>query len=80
MAQDRQGLSLTGGADAIEAYERAVDHLLRFQAEVVNEIRASLAADPSFAMGTVLSAYLSLMSTDGGDVVRARQTLDGLAH
>jgi hypothetical protein len=80
VAQDRQGLSLTGGVDAIEAYERAVDHLLRFQAEVVGEIRAALAADRSFVMGTVLSAYLSLMSTDGGDVVRARETLDAFSR
>jgi hypothetical protein len=80
VAQDRQGLPLTGSSDAIEAYERAVEHLLRFQAEVVDEVRASLAADPSFAMGSVLSAYLSLMSTDGGDVVRARDTLDRIAR
>ncbi len=76
MADDQHGLSVTGGAEAIAAYDRAVDHLLRFQAEVVDEVRASLAADPSFAMGTVLSAYLSLMSTDGGDVV-ARQGVAG---
>ena len=53
---------------------------MRFQAEVVRAVRDSLAVDPSFPMGTVLSAYLSLMSTDAGDAVAARETLDGLAR
>jgi hypothetical protein len=80
VVNDQHGLTLTGGVDAVDAHERAVDHLLRFQAEVVDEVRASLAADPSFPMGTVLSVYLSLMSTDAGDVARARHALEGLAR
>ncbi len=76
MVSDRQGLALTGTTESIEAYDRALDRLVRFQAEVVDETRASMDADPGFVMGRLLSVYLSLMSTDGGDVARARSTLD----
>ena len=64
---------MTGAAEALEAYERAIDHLVRFQAEVVDETKAAIEADPGFVMGQVLSIYLSLLSTDGADVARARR-------
>jgi hypothetical protein len=32
---DRQGVETTGSAEAVSAYDRALDHLVRFQPEVV---------------------------------------------
>lgn len=76
MPQDRQGLDASGSVEAVAAYDRALDHLQRFQAEVVDEATASIAADPTFAMGHLMLAELTLMSTDGGDVAGARELLD----
>ena len=80
---DRQGLELHGTTEAVEAFDRALDHQLRFQIEMVSEVGAALAADPTFVMGHVLLTYMTLMSTDGADLLTgAREiaaTVDRLA-
>jgi hypothetical protein len=73
MAVDRQGLRLTGPAEAAAAYDRATAHLVRFQAEVVDT--AAAAAAGGCVLGRVLGAYLGLMSTEGGAVAAARAAL-----
>jgi tetratricopeptide (TPR) repeat protein len=75
MAADSQGLSLTGSGEAVAAYDRAIEHLIRFQPAVVDAAAESAAADPGCVMGRVFGAYLGLMSTEEGAVAAARAAL-----
>lgn len=79
MGTDRQGLALTGSGEAVAAYDQALDHLIRFQPEVVGAVAATVAADPGCAMGRVFGAYLGLMSTEARAVAAAREALGPLA-
>ena len=78
MTADARGLSLTGSAEAVTAYDRAIDHLIRFQSEVVDAAAAAVAADPGCVMARVFCAYLALMSTEEHAVAGAVDALDGL--
>ena len=75
MAADSQGLSLTGSDEAVAAYDRAIEHLIRFQPAVAEAAAESVAADPGCVMGRVLGAYLGLMSTEEGSVAGAQAAL-----
>jgi tetratricopeptide (TPR) repeat protein len=75
VAADSQGLSLTGSGAAVAAYDRAIEHLIRFQTAVADAAAESAAADPGGVMGRVLGAYLALMSTEEGAVAAARAAL-----
>ncbi len=75
MAVDGRGLEMTGSADAVAAYDRAIDHLIRFQPEVVDAAAAAAAADPGSVMPQVFGAYLALMSTEENAVAGAREAL-----
>jgi tetratricopeptide (TPR) repeat protein len=75
---DARGLSLTGSAEAVTAYDQAVDHLIRFQSEVVDAAAAAVAADPGCVMARVFCAYLALMSTEEYAVAGAVHALEGL--
>jgi hypothetical protein len=52
-----------------------MDRLIRFQIEVVEEAAKAVSADPGFAMGAALSAYLSMMSTEKSQVDGAQRAL-----
>src|ERR1700679_3362355 len=73
MAVDGQGLDVTGSAEGVAAYDRAIGHLLRFRPEVV-DAAAEAAADGT-VLGGVLGAYLGLMSTEEGSVAAASGAL-----
>ena len=75
MAVDARGLSLSGSAEAAVGYDRALDHLIRFQPEVVDAVAAAVATDPGCGLASVFGAYLALMSTEQGDVAGARDAL-----
>jgi hypothetical protein len=75
---DRQGLEMSGSVEAVAAYDRAIDHLVRFRPELLDDIAAST-LDPSCAMGATLSAYVSLLSTEGAGATRARAVLANAA-
>jgi hypothetical protein len=75
MADDSLGLRMTGSAEAVASYDRAVEHLIRFQAAVADAAAESVAADPGCVMGRVLGAYLALMSTEEGAVADATAAL-----
>jgi hypothetical protein len=75
VAADSQGLSLTGSGEAVAAYDRAIEHLIRFQPAVVDAAAEATAADPGCVMGRVFGAYLGLMSTEEGAVATARAAL-----
>jgi hypothetical protein len=74
MAVDGRGLEMSGSAAAVAAYDRALDHLIRFQPEVV-DASAAAAEDRSCVLGGVFCAYLALMSTEAGAVAGAEQAL-----
>ncbi|MFG1946782.1 tetratricopeptide repeat protein [Nonomuraea sp. NPDC048826] len=74
MIADRQGLALSGaGRAAARHYDRAVDALLHFRAEVDTETSAALAEAPDFPMAQVLSAYLGLLTTEPAHARTARE-------
>jgi hypothetical protein len=79
MAVDARGLELHGTDEAVGRYDRALDHLIRFRAQVTDAVPAAIAADPQCVMARVFAAYLALMSTEEGAVAGARDALDGLA-
>ena len=72
---DRQGVPVTGSVEAITAYDRAIDHLQRFQIDMVEAATDSIDADPTFAMGHLMLVEMTLMSTDGGDHGGAQELL-----
>jgi hypothetical protein len=74
MAPDGRGLEMSGSAAAVAAYDRAVDHLIRFQPEVV-EVSALAAEDRTCVLAGVFCAYLALMSTEAGAVAGAERAL-----
>jgi hypothetical protein len=75
---DARGLSMSGSAEAVSRYDEAIDHLIRFQPEVVDAASAAVAADPGCVLARVLEAYLALMSTEESSVADARDALEGL--
>ena len=75
MNTDARGLDMTGSAQAVTGYERAIDHLVRFQPEVVEATAAAAAEDPGCVLAHLLGAYLALMSTEEGAVAGAREAL-----
>ncbi len=70
---------MSGGSDAIDLYDRALDRLVRFHPDVV-DLAGQLTADgDTAAMAWALMAYLNLMSTDVDDVAAARSALHSLS-
>lgn len=71
-AVDEHGNPTTGPSEAIERYDVAVDRLLRYHVDVVDQMSSLITEHPSFAMGQVLAAHLHLMSSDARDLDAAR--------
>src|SRR6476619_6321184 len=55
---DRYGLALTGGVEAVAAYNRGVGNLLRLEEGALHAVAASVALDPTFALGHAALALL----------------------
>ncbi len=55
---DGHGLRLTGGEDAVGAYNRGVQCLLRLEEGSLHAVAASVALDPTFALGHAALALL----------------------
>ncbi len=73
---DQHGNQLTvGGAEALTAYDGAVDHLLHFRAEVVGSLDDAVAADPAFPMARIAQAYLGVLGTERDDALAAGASL-----
>jgi hypothetical protein len=60
--RDEHGNPTTGSAEAIDAYDRAIDRLLRFHPDVVDQAVGLVEQQPDLPMGQALMAYLDLMS------------------
>src|SRR5260221_13132199 len=69
---------MTGSAEDVRKYDQAIDHLIRFQSEVVDAAAAAVAADPGCVLAKVFCAFLALMSTEESATAGARDALDGL--
>ncbi len=78
MTVDARGLSMTGSAEAAQRYDQAIDHLIRFQPQVVDAGAAAVAVDQDCVLAKVFCAYLALMSTEESAVAEARDALSGL--
>jgi hypothetical protein len=70
--RDRRGLAVHTSAEAAESYDRALDHLVRFEVEMVPACVDAVTSDPDFALGHAMNAYMALLSTDGGATRAAR--------
>ena len=79
-ALDAHGNPLGGPPELVARYDAAVDRLLRYHNDLLDDFGV-LAAEMAFPMGQVLAGYLSLTSTDTEDLAgaaAATRALDGL--
>ncbi len=77
---DAHNNPMTGAADTIELYDRAIDRLVRFHPDVV-AMAGELTADETPApMASALAAYLNLTSTDLDDLATARTAWQALSQ
>jgi hypothetical protein len=72
---DRHGQAVTGGREAVDLYDQALDHVLRFQVAAFDDAAACVEADPTMPLGNVLRAYLGLLATERGEVANAAAAL-----
>ncbi|WP_367038835.1 hypothetical protein [Streptomyces sp. Je 1-332] len=73
MDRHAHALSRTGD-EAARHYERALDALLFFRAEVADEAQAMAAASPHSVMAHVFDAYLGLLGTEEQEAADARRS------
>ena len=71
-------LAMTGDADTIEHYERAIDRLLRFHPDAVDLATELVGVPDPVPMAHALIGYLHLMSTDAADLATAQLAHDAL--
>src|SRR5512139_2051359 len=78
-SSDQHDNPMSGPAEAVALYDRAVDRFLRYHPEVV-EVATTLAEQhPDVPMTGALLAYLHLTSTDEPDVAVAAGAADAMA-
>jgi tetratricopeptide (TPR) repeat protein len=77
---DAHSNPMSGGVEAIDLYDRAMDRLIRFHPDIVDLAGELTADDTAVPMAWVLVAYLSLMSTDADDVAAARAAWESLSR
>jgi tetratricopeptide (TPR) repeat protein len=70
---------MTGDADTIALYDRAIDRLVRYHPDVVELVDALNAASDPVPMASALAAYLCLSSTDHDDLAAARLAWETMA-
>ena len=72
------GLPTSGPGEALPTYEAAIDRLVRWHPDVLTHAETLAAEHPGFPMGHALGAYLSLTSTDPGELPAARASAEAL--
>jgi hypothetical protein len=77
---DAHGNPMTGDADTIGLYDRAIDRFVRFHPEVVDLAVELAGRDDPAPMAHALIAYLHLTSTDPADLAIAREAHDALVE
>jgi hypothetical protein len=79
LTQDHHDNPMSGPAEAVALYDRAVDRFLRYDPEVI-EVATTLAEQhPDVPMTGALLAYLHLTSTDEPDVAVAAGAAEAMA-
>src|SRR5581483_886866 len=59
MVRDERGLALsTDSKAAVDAFDRAVEHYLKYHVDTMSLVGNAIAADPQFVMGHCLKGYL----------------------
>jgi tetratricopeptide (TPR) repeat protein len=76
---DASGCPVTGAADGVVRYDRAVDLLVRYHPDVLTAADDLATNDTAMPMAQAFLAYLSLMSTDVPDLESARTAAATLA-
>lgn len=76
MKLDRQGVPLSGTAEAIAHFDEAVGALLRFRPEVARETATALELEPDLPMARALNGYLGVLGTEPDDAAATRESLD----
>ena len=72
--QDALGLTLTTqSADAVRAFDHAVDGYLTYRADGMQRLGALLQADPEFGLAHVLKGYFAMLAYKQAAVPMARQ-------
>jgi hypothetical protein len=71
---------MTGTADTIDLYDRAVDRLVRFHPDVIALAGELNTGDSPAPMAYALAAYLNLTSTDSDDLAGARAAWETLSQ
>jgi tetratricopeptide (TPR) repeat protein len=70
---------MTGGIEAIELYDRAIDRLIRFHPDVVDLAGQLTEGKDPAPMASALVSYLHLMSTDADDLSTARTSWERMS-
>jgi hypothetical protein len=84
MAQDAQGVMVTGSTASVEALDRAVSDYYAWKGDPVSLLKNAAEADPAFSLGQSATASLLLLSGFTGDntavaeaISAAQQTVAG---
>ena len=76
MKQDERGLALsTDSVAAVAAFDRSVEHFLKFHADTMVLVGRAIAADPGFVMGHCVKAYLLLVAANPANRAQIDATL-----
>jgi tetratricopeptide (TPR) repeat protein len=75
---DAHGNPMSGDADTIRLYDRAIDRLVRYDPEAVDLATQLAGQEAPVPMAHALIAYLHLMSTDPADLGTARDAYEAL--
>ena len=73
LASDQHGNPTSGTTENIARYDAALDRLLRYHVDLVDQMTSLAEDEPGFAMGQILAAYMSLTSTDAPDLPGAKE-------
>jgi hypothetical protein len=76
---DAHGNPMSGDADTIRLYDRAIDRLVRYHPQVIDLATELAGQETPVPMAHALVAYLHLMSTDPADLATARDAYEALA-
>ncbi len=76
MKRDERGLPLSTDSDeAATAFDRAVEHFLKYHADTMALVERAIAADPGFVMAHCLKGYLLLSAANPANRPRIAATL-----
>jgi tetratricopeptide (TPR) repeat protein len=76
MVRDERGLALsTDSSAAAEAFDRAVEHYLKYHTDTMSLVGRAIEADPRFVMGRCLKGYLLLSAANPAHAPQIAATL-----